>query len=112
MFPRTIGAADLQGKPQPYSAYGAYAGRELLFKPTFLTPDELPLPGVKPSAGTALANGFAGGLLASMISAGAPESADLKWMCVPPYGLLKIPPAWLEQINLRQPHLNERKMTP
>lgn len=112
VFPRTIGAADLNGKPQPYSAYGSYAGRELLFKPTFLTPDELPLPGVKPSAGTAISTGFAGGLLATMLSAGAPESADLKWMCVPPYGLLKIPPAWLEQINLRQPHLNERKMTP
>ncbi len=112
VFPRTIGAADLQGKPQPYSAYGAYAGRELLVKPTFLTPDEMPLPGVKASAGTALANGFAGGLLATMLSAGAPESADLKWMCVPPYGLLKIPPTWIEQINLRQPHLNERKMSP
>ena len=103
LIPRTIGAADARGLPQPYSAFGSAAGRELAPKPRFLAFDELPLPGVSPSAGTEQAAAFAGGMLASMLSAGTLESSQLNWLGLPPYGLLRVPPVWLEQVERRWP---------
>jgi hypothetical protein len=102
-LPRTVGAADAAGWPQPFSAFGAPAGQELLAKPRYLVYDELPLPGVPGVAGTEPAAAFAAGMLASMMSAGVPVSVDLDWMRIPPYGLLRVPPAWLEQVERRWP---------
>jgi hypothetical protein len=103
IIPRTVGAVDAFGRPQPYSAFGASAGRDLLAKPRFLLQDELPLPGVPVGAGTEQAAAFAGGMLAAMISAGIPESADLNWLLLPPFGQLQVPPAWLDQVERRWP---------
>jgi hypothetical protein len=100
---RTIGAIDGRGQVQPYSASGAGAGRELLAKPSFYTFDELPLPRVPAGAGTEQAAAFAAGMAASMLSAGAPISQELRWLCIPPGGVLRVPPAWLEQIERRWP---------
>src|SRR4051812_19085033 len=50
--PRTVGAANARGDAQPYSAAGPSAGRDILTKPTFITFDELPLPGGVSSGGT------------------------------------------------------------
>ncbi len=102
-LPRTVGAADAQGRPQPYSAAGAPAGQELLAKPRLLAFDELPLPGLPAQAGTGPATAFAGGMLAAMLSAGAPASSDLHWLDLPPGGLLRVPPAWLDQVERRWP---------
>lgn len=101
--PRTIGAANARGERQPYSASGPASGRGLLTKPTFLTFDQLPLPGGVQSGGTACAAGFAGGIAASMISAGAPPEPNLRWLGIQPGGLLVVPPAWLEQLRTRMP---------
>jgi hypothetical protein len=38
-----------------------------------------------------------------MLSAGIPQSNDLNWMCVPPFGLLRVPPVWLDQVERRWP---------
>jgi hypothetical protein len=68
----TIGAADLLGRPQPYSTKGPPANRELLAKPDALAFDELRFgAGASTSPyGTSLAGSFAAGLTASVLSAG------------------------------------------
>jgi hypothetical protein len=102
-LPRTVGAADANGKPQPYSSSGAPAGQLLLTKPTFLTFDEFSLPGVPAGAGAEQATAFATGMMASIMSAGTIESQELKWLQIPPGGVLKVPPVWLEQLERRWP---------
>lgn len=103
LLPRTVGAANSQGERQPYSAGGPPAGQALLVKPTFLTFDELPIPGTSASVGTELATAFAAGMYASMMSAGTIESQKLLWLGVPPSGMLHVPPLWLDQIERRWP---------
>jgi hypothetical protein len=103
IVPRTIGAANARGEAQPYSAAGPSAGRDVLTKPTFITFDELPLPGGVSSGGTACATGFAGGLAASMLSAGVPVGSELRWLGIPPSGLLVVPDVWLDQLSRRVP---------
>src|SRR5581483_11142848 len=58
LLPRTVGAADGHGRPQPYSASGPPSGQQLMVKPAFLAFDELPLPGVPAGAGTGQAAAF------------------------------------------------------
>ena len=103
IYPRTVGAANADGRQQPYSASGPPAGQQLLTKPTFLTFDELPLPGVPAGAGTEQSTAFAAGMYASMLSAGTIESQQLKWLQIPPGGMLRVPPVWLEQLERRWP---------
>ena len=103
LAPRTIGAANTHGEPQPYSSAGSLSGRELVFKPTFIAFDELPLPGGVSSGGTHCATGFAGGVAASMLSAGVPSGHDLRWLRIPPGGLLVVPDEWLDQLARRMP---------
>ncbi|HEY1379587.1 MAG TPA: hypothetical protein VGF55_22475, partial [Gemmataceae bacterium] len=107
LLPRTVGAADDRGRPQPYSAGGPPAGQELMVKPTVLMFDELSnLPPVSHgglNGGTEQAAAFAAGMYASMLSAGVPEGPRLTWLCLPPGGLMRVPPAWLEQLERRWP---------
>lgn len=103
--PRTIGAANSRGEAQPYSASGPASGRDLLAKPTFLTFDQLPLPGGVQAGGTGCAAGFAGGIAASMISAGAPPEPNLRWLGIQAGNLLVVPHAWLDQLRTRGPAL-------
>jgi hypothetical protein len=103
IVPRTVGAANSRRVAQPYSAAGPSAGRDMLTKPTFIAFDELPLPGGVSSGGTGCAAGFAGGLAASMLSAGAPPGSELHWLGIPPGGLLVVPDVWLDQLSRRVP---------
>ncbi len=95
LMPRTIGAADAHGRPQPYSASGPPAGQQLMPKPTFLAFDA--------GAGTEQSAAFAAGMYASMMSAGTIEAQKLTWLNIPPGGVLQVPPAWLEQVERRWP---------
>ncbi|HTK75976.1 MAG TPA: hypothetical protein VL371_12005 [Gemmataceae bacterium] len=97
---RTVGAADNDGNPRPYSVYGAPAGRELLSKPSFLAFDQLPIAAT--SGGTAQSAAFSAGLLASMMSAGVPDSPDLRWLGLSRGDLLRVPPTWLETLPGRK----------
>ena len=53
---RTVGAADNQGNPRPYSALGAPPGRELLSKPSFLAYDQLSVAGTTGGASARVPN--------------------------------------------------------
>jgi hypothetical protein len=97
---RTVGAADNQGHPRPYSALGAPPGRELLSKPSFLAYDQLP--GAAMVGGTAQAAAFSAGLLASMMSAGVPDSPDLRWLGLSRGDVLRVPTAWLDTLPERR----------
>lgn len=96
----TVGAAARNGMSQSYSASGAPMGQELLAKPRFLMFDESPLPGGA-ARGTRQSTAFAAGLLASVLSKGGPPSRDLRWLDVPPGGVLRVPEPWLGQIERR-----------
>jgi hypothetical protein len=96
----TVGAAARSGFPQPYSASGPPVGQELLAKPRFLTFDESPLPGGA-ARGTRQSTAFAAGLLASVLSKGGPPSRDLRWLDIPPGGVLRVPEPWLGQLERR-----------
>lgn len=97
---RTVGAADNNGHPRPYSAVGAPPGRELLSRPSFLAYDQLPIDAT--TGGTAQAAAFTAGLLASMMSAGVPDSPDLRWLGLSRGDLLRVPPPWLETLPGRK----------
>jgi hypothetical protein len=97
---RTVGAADNQGNPRPYSAFGAPPGRELLSKPSFLAYDQLPI--ARETGGTAQATAFSAGLLASMMSAGVPDSPDLRWLGLSRGDLLRVPTTWLDTLPQRR----------
>jgi hypothetical protein len=90
----TVGAADLAGHPEPDSAGGPPHNLELLPKPNVLAYDGLERSDAAAS-GTGLAAGFAAGLAASALSAGAPRGKFLEVMQVPPGSVLRIPPDWV-----------------
>jgi hypothetical protein len=102
-LPRTIGAADAHGEPQPYSAGGPPSGQQLLIKPRFIAFDELTLPGIPSGGGTEQSTAFAGGMMASMLSAGTIESVRLDWLAIPPGGLFRVPAVWMDQLERRPP---------
>ncbi|MBX7103211.1 MAG: hypothetical protein K1X57_03975 [Gemmataceae bacterium] len=93
-----VGAANAEGRAQPYSARGSAPSIALINRPTVLTWDQFQFDS-GPARGTAVANGFAAGTVAAMLSAGAPASSDLKWLQIPASGVLRIPPAWLQQLQ-------------
>jgi hypothetical protein len=68
----TVGAAGLDGKAQPYSAAGPPADLPLFRKPDFLAYDALRLgpEGTGGAYGTSLANAFAAGMAATLLSSG------------------------------------------
>lgn len=81
--PVTVGAADLGGRRQPYSAGGAPLGMELLSKPDVLAYDD--------GEGTAQSAAFAAGLTALVPAAGHQPTTCLQNLHVPPGGLMRLP---------------------
>jgi hypothetical protein len=96
----TIGAANAAAQPQPYSAVGSVYSLSLLQRPRLLGPDEFQF-GDTPARGTAIANGFVGGSLAAMLSAGAPPSANLRWLDLAPGAPFVVPQNWLNQLPVK-----------
>lgn len=86
----SVGAADLAGKRQPYSAGGPPANMELLRKPDLLAYDELPLGSAV--RGTGVAAAFAAGMTATAFSAGVSPAHFLPLLHVQPGGLLLVAP--------------------
>jgi hypothetical protein len=91
--PITVGAADAAGKALPGSASGPAFGLELLPKPAVLSPAVDV--GEGPANATSLSAGFAAGLAASAISAGAPTEKFLRAMGTSPGTPLRVPEDWL-----------------
>ena len=96
---RTVGAIGPDGRPRPYSAFGAGPGLEMLYKPNVLAFDWLPTlgDGSGPARGTSLATAFAGGTGASLISAGAPQSWMMEALRIPPGHVFIVPELWLRK---------------
>jgi hypothetical protein len=87
----TVGAADLADKRRPESAGGPPMNVELLAKPNVLAYDEVGLAKAGTAHGTSLAAGFAAGLAASTLSAGAPHGRFLEAVGVQPGQVLRVP---------------------
>jgi hypothetical protein len=70
----SVGAVNLAGVRQPYSAGGPPAGQRLHAKPELLSFDQLRLAlgGIAQSQGTGIATSFAAGAASSLLSAGSP----------------------------------------
>jgi hypothetical protein len=81
--PIAVGAADLRGRRQAYSAGGAPLGMELLSKPDVLSFDD--------GEGTGQAAAFAAGLTALVPQAGHKPTTCLQNLHVPPGGVLRLP---------------------
>lgn len=86
----TVGVAGDRGRPEPFSAGGPPWGMDLLTKPDVLAFDRL----AGDTRGTGVAAGFAAGLAASAMSAGAPSSTFLEALRVTPGGVLRLPHDW------------------
>jgi hypothetical protein len=82
----TVGAADLEDRPRPYSAGGPAHNLELLVKPDLLAYDQ--------GEGTGAAMSLAAGLAAATRSANAPVEHWRKLLPVRPGGVLKLPEGW------------------
>jgi hypothetical protein len=99
----TVGAADPEGRPEPFSAVGAGPGLDLLVKPDVTAFDRLPL-GDGPTGGTTVAAGFAAGIGASMLSAHGPQSHFGLFLRLPPAGPIAVPEVWLrERAEMHRP---------
>ena len=89
----TVGAADWQDRPRPYSAGGPLAFAELAHKPTLLAYDAL-LGTAEANGGafgTSLATCFAAGTVATLISAGMTPDAALTYLNQQNGKVLKVP---------------------
>lgn len=82
----SVGAAQTDGRPQPYTASGPPMNMDLAIKPNMLAYDSVP--------GTDIATSFAAGLAATALSVGARECDLLQQMGVQPGGVLTIPQRW------------------
>jgi hypothetical protein len=87
----TVGAADRNQRPQPYSAEGPPHNLALLVKPEILAMDDLPREEEGGAYGTNLATSFAAGLTASALSAGYGHGRFLEAMQVLPGGVFRVP---------------------
>jgi hypothetical protein len=89
----TVGAADFQGQPRPYSAAGPPHNLELLLKPTVLAYDGLRLGDAEEASayGSDVAAPFAAGMAASALTAGTPRLRFLEGMQISPGKLLRVP---------------------
>jgi hypothetical protein len=88
----TVGAANLGGRPEPSSVSGPPHNMELLAKPDALAYDVVG----QGSQGTSEAAGFAAGLAASGLSAGASRCKFFEDVQVSRGGVLRVPRSWLE----------------
>jgi hypothetical protein len=92
-----VGAMNTHKQPLATSALGAGAGVDLLVKPDILAYDAVPnLPGNK-AGGTPIAASFAGGMAASMLSAGAQQSWFLQALRIAPGSYFEIPDFWFKR---------------
>jgi hypothetical protein len=89
----TVGAADRQDKPRPYSAGGPLAFAELATKPTLLAYDGLQVgpEGTGGAFGTSVAAPFAAGTAATLMSAGMSRDNVLKLLKQQNGRVLKVP---------------------
>jgi subtilisin family serine protease len=89
----TVGAADHQGRPEPYSASGSPLGAALLVKPDVLSYDQIETPTPNAAQGVGVATGFAAGVAA--LGPTLPEPTHWRQgMGVPAGGLLRVPADW------------------
>ncbi len=89
----TVGAADWDDSPRPYSAGGPLAYAELAKKPTVLAYDALQLGTADTAAafGTSIATAFAAGTAATLMSAGMSAEAALSYVRRHDGRVLKVP---------------------
>jgi hypothetical protein len=87
----TVGAADRQGRPQPYATVGPPHDVLLLVKPDVMAYDQVEQ-GKDAAQGAGVATGFAAGLAAATRGMGAPKAAGwCESMGVEPGGVVKAP---------------------
>lgn len=90
----TVGAADLAGRLQAFSATGPVLGIGLLAKPEVMAYDSLrvPVEGMSVAYGTSLASSFGAGLAASVLSTGTTSSWLWQALHAQPGRLLSVSP--------------------
>lgn len=92
-----IGAVSLDRVPRPFSAVGGGPGVQILQKPDVWSFDELPIP-AGPARGTSLSTSFAGGLAASMLSAGAGHSDFLNSVGIKRRQVFEVSEDWFKRM--------------
>ena len=89
----TVGAADREGRPEPYSASGSPLDAVLLAKPDVLAYDQVEAAGKDAAQGVGVATGFAAGMAAL-----GPTSAEpMRWrqsLGIPAGGVFYVPTDW------------------
>jgi hypothetical protein len=101
----TVGAADQEGRPEPWSTMGPPLNRGLLTKPNILAYDSVPLPGTIDirALGTSISAAFAGGTTASLLSAGMPPGYLEHAFAAPSIKLLTVPRGFLSAVRSPKP---------
>lgn len=87
----SVGAADLKGRAQPYSASGPPADVRLVTKPDVLTYDALDADGTGTAYGTHIAAPFAAGAAAAALSSGRSPEAILQFLRANRGSVLRLP---------------------
>jgi len=89
----SVGAADFSGKTRPYTAAGSVLGQELRVRPDVFSFDALtlPSPAARSNSGTNLANAFAAGLTAGVLSGKTPQVEFLQGLTLNRGGLIRVP---------------------
>ena len=100
----TVGAANLEGKREPFSAIGAGPAMELFAKPELWAYHDLGMlgDGTGPAQGTALSTSFSAGMSATLLSAGASQTNFLKSLGIPCGYLFEIPERWILEATQRK----------
>jgi hypothetical protein len=88
----SVGAADLNGKPRPETAVGSLPFVELTQRPTILAFDSLKLDGGT-AFGSSVANAYAAGTAAAMLSTGASREQVRDWFDAHEGKLMRVPAA-------------------
>jgi hypothetical protein len=86
----SVGAADLDGKPRPESTTGSIPFVDLSHRPTLLAYDALQLNGGT-ALGSSVANGYAAGTAAALLSAGLPREQLRAWLATQDGKVLRVP---------------------
>ena len=86
----SVGAANFKQQPQPYSAFGTPAGMEMARRPWLYAYDELTLAGGG-AFGASVANAFAAGTTAAMLSAKLPREQIVQMLREQEGQVLRVP---------------------
>jgi hypothetical protein len=86
----SVGATDLAGKPRPETAVGALPFVELTRRPSMLAYDALQVEGGT-ALGTSVANAYAAGTAAALLSAGVPRGQLRAWLQGQEGAVLQVP---------------------